>query len=140
LDLFLKMFSPQNFKFKKFRKGRIKGLETKVINLKFGYFGIKSLENGRITAKQIETVRQAIQRKIRPLGKLWIRVFAHLSVSSKPTEVRMGKGKGNVSYWSGRVKKGQILFEISGISDEKAFNALKIGGSKLPFLFKIVKY
>jgi large subunit ribosomal protein L16 len=134
------MFFPKRVKYKKYRKGSIKGFELKNKNLKFGFYGLKSLESGRITAKQIETVRQAVQRKIKPYGKIWVRIFAHLPVSSKPSEVRMGKGKGNFSYWSGVVKKGQILFEISGVSKEIAFYSLKLGSDKLPFKTKIVTY
>ena len=134
------MFFPERVKYKKYRKGSIKGFELKNKNLKFGFYGLKSLESGRITAKQIETVRQAVQRKIKPYGKIWVRIFAHLPVSSKPSEVRMGKGKGNFSYWSGVVKKGQILFEISGVSKEIAFYSLKLGSDKLPFKTKIVTY
>ena len=133
LDLLLIMFFPKRTKYKKSRKGSIKGFELKNQSLKFGFYGLKSLDNGRISAKQIETVRQAVQRKIKPFGKIWVRVFAHIPVSSKPSEVRMGKGKGNFSYWSGIVKKGQILFEISGVSKEKAFSSLKLGSDKLSF-------
>jgi len=132
------MFFPNRTKFRKTRKGRIKGFERKTMNLKFGYFGLKALENGRITSKQIETVRQAIRRKIRPNGKVWVRLFAHLSVTGKSTEARMGKGKGNISYWSCPVKKGQILYEVSGISKNIALKSLRIGGLKLPIAVKIV--
>ena len=134
------MFFPKRTKYRKYRKGSIKGFELKNKDLKFGFYGLKSLESGRITAKQIETVRQAVQRKIKPYGKVWVRIFAHLPVSSKPSEVRMGKGKGNFSYWSGVVKKGQILFEISGVSKEIAFYSLKLGSDKLPFKTKVVTY
>ena len=134
------MFIPKSRKFKKSKKLVAKGSEYRVIKLKFGSFGLKALGNGRITSKHIETARQAINRHIRPFGKLWIRVFAHIPVSSIPSKVRMGKGKGGVSYWGCAIKKGQILYEISGVSKEKAFKALQIGGSKLPFNTKIVKY
>lgn len=134
------MFFPKTRKFKKSRKLVAKGTETKVIGLKFGFFGLKALGNGRMTAKHIETARQAINRKIRPFGKMWVRVFAHIPVSSIPSKVRMGKGKGGVSYWACSIKKGQILYEVSGIFREKAKDALFIGGAKLPFKTKIVEY
>ena len=129
LDSLLIMFFPKRTKYRKYRKGSIKGFELKNKDLKFGFYGLKSLESGRITAKQIK-----------PYGKVWVRIFAHLPVSSKPSEVRMGKGKGNFSYWSGVVKKGQILFEISGVSKEIAFYSLKLGSDKLPFKTKVVTY
>jgi large subunit ribosomal protein L16 len=134
------MFFPKSRKFKKSRKLVIKGTETRVIGLKFGSFGLKALGNGRITSKHIETARQAINRYIRPFGKMWVRVFAHTPVSSTPLKVRMGKGKGNVSYWACGIKKGQILYEVSGIDSQKAIEALIIGGSKLPFKTKVIKY
>jgi large subunit ribosomal protein L16 len=134
------MFFPKSRKFKKSRKLVAKGVETRVIGLKFGLFGLKALGNARITSKHIETARQAINRKIRPFGKMWVRVFAHTPVSSTPLKVRMGKGKGGVSYWACSVKKGQILYEVSGVSSQKAIDALSIGGSKLPFKTKIIKH
>jgi large subunit ribosomal protein L16 len=126
--------------FKKSRKLVSKGSETKVLDLKFGSFGLKALGNGRLTSKHIETARQAINRKIRPFGKMWVRVFADTPVSSIPSKVRMGKGKGTISYWACKVKKGQILYEISGVSILKSRNALSVGGSKLPFKIKIIQY
>jgi large subunit ribosomal protein L16 len=134
------MFFPKSRKFKKSKKLVSKGTETRVISLKFGSFGLKALGNGRITSKHIETARQAINRKIRPFGKMWVRVFAHIPVTSIPLKVRMGKGKGNVDYWACSVKKGQVLYEVSGISARKARDALILGGSKLPFKTKIIKY
>jgi len=134
------MFSPRNYKFKKIKKLKVKGTELKVIDLKFGFFGLKSLSNGRITSKHIEVGRQAINRKIRPFGKMWVRMFAHNPVTSIPLKVRMGKGKGNISYWASSVKKGQILYEVSGVSEQKAFEALRAGGLKLPLKTKIVAY
>lgn len=134
------MFFPKSRKFRKSRKLVSKGTETRVISLKFGSFGLKALGNGRITSKHIETARQAINRRIRPFGKMWIRAFAHIPVSSIPLKVRMGKGKGNVSYWACSVKKGQILYEVSGVSSQKAIDALAIGGSKLPVKTKVVSY
>jgi large subunit ribosomal protein L16 len=134
------MFIPKSRKFKKSRKLKAKGLEYKVTRLKFGSFGLKALGNGRITSKHIETARQSINRHIRPFGKLWIRVFAHTPVSSIPSKIRMGKGKGGVSYWACSIKKGQVLYEVSGVPSKKAMKALTIGGSKLPFNTKIITY
>ena len=134
------MFFPKSRKYKKARKLVSKGTETKVIDLKFGFFGLKALGNGRVTSKHIETARQAINRKIRPFGKMWVRMFAHNPITSIPLKVRMGKGKGNVSYWACSVKKGQILYEVSGVSEQKAFEALRAGGLKLPLKTKIVTY
>lgn len=134
------MLFPKFRKFKKSRKLVSKGGESKVISLKFGFFGLKSLGNGRLTAKHIETARQTINRKIRPFGKLWIRVFPDIPVSSIPSKVRMGKGKGNIDYWGCSICKGQILYEVSGISYEKAQKALVLGGRKLPFKTKFVTY
>ena len=134
------MFFPNNRKFKKSKKLVSKGIERRTINLKFGLFGLKALGNTRINSKHIETARQAINRKVRPFGKVWIRLFAYTPVSSVPLKVRMGKGKGGVSYWGCSIKKGQILYEISGVSEQKAREALRIGGLKLPVKNKIVKY
>jgi large subunit ribosomal protein L16 len=134
------MFFPKNRKFKKSKKLISKGTEFRTIDLKFGFFGLKSLSNGLITSKHIETARQAINRKIRPFGKIWIRVFAYTPVTSIPLKVRMGKGKGNISYWATNIKKGQIVFEIAGVSEKRAVEALKIGGLKLPLNVKTIKY
>jgi large subunit ribosomal protein L16 len=134
------MFVPKLRKFRKSRKLKTKGLEYKVTTLNFGMFGLKALGNARVSVKNIETARQAINRKIKPFGKLWIRDLVYLPISSNPVKVRMGKGKGNVSYWACKIKKGQVLFEVSGISLKKAIQALQIGGLKLPFKTKIVKY
>lgn len=115
-----------------------KGTEHRAIALKFGFFGLKSLSNGRISSKNIEIAYKAINRRIKPFGKMWVRVFAFEPVSSIPSKVRMGKGKGSVSYWGGCVKKGQILYEVSGIPKEQAIKALRLGSLKLPFKTKIV--
>jgi large subunit ribosomal protein L16 len=133
------MFVPKIRKFKKIKKLKSKGLEFKIITLKFGFFGLKALGNARVSVKNIETARQAINRKIKPFGKLWVRELVYIPISSNPVKVRMGKGKGNISHWSCKVKKGQVLFEISGISFKKAAEALRTGGLKLPFKTKIIK-
>jgi large subunit ribosomal protein L16 len=134
------MFVPQFKFFKKSKKLKSKGFEFKTISLNYGAFGLKSLGNARVSIKNIETARQAITRKIKPFGKLWIRDLVYVPISSKPEKVRMGKGKGNVSYWACKVKQGQILFEISGIRLKKAIEALRLGGLKLPFKTKVIKY
>ena len=123
---------PKRLKFKKYHKNKIKVVSSKTSFLRFGFFGFKALESGRISAQQIETIRQTIGRNIRPKGRLWIRAFPHLPVTSKPAEVRMGKGKGNVRYWVCLVKKGQILYEVAGVNEKVAFSALRKGGLKLP--------
>ena len=125
---------PKKTKFKKYRKNNIKSIAYRGSNLQYGSFGLKALTNARITAQQIETIRQTIQRGIKPKGKLWIRIFPQTPVTSKPAEVRMGKGKGNVKYWVSHVKRGQILFEISGIPKGLAHKVLKTAGNKLPML------
>ena len=131
---------PKRVKFRKYHKNKIKVVADRSSFLRFGSFGLKALESGRITAQQIETIRQAIGRKIRPKGRLWIRSFPHLPVTSKPAEVRMGKGKGNVKFWVCIVKKGQILFEISGVNKSVSFAALRSGGNKLPLKSKTVSH
>ena len=131
---------PQFKKYSKVKKLKSKGTEFRTTKLQFGFFGLKSLSNSRLSLKNIETARQAISRHIKPFGKLWIRVFDYTPISSSPAKVRMGKGKGGFSYWACKVKKGQIVFEVSGINTEKAELALHIGGLKLPIKTKIVKY
>ena len=131
---------PNKTKFKKCRKNNIKNLAQRTSKLRYGSFGIKALNSARISAKQIETIRQTIIRGIKPKGKLWIRIFPQIPVSSKPAEVRMGKGKGNIKYWVCPVKKGQILFEIDGVLPNVASNVLKIAGNKLPVNIAIIEY
>ena len=108
------MLQPKRTKFRKFQKGRVKGILANTTHLEFGEFGLKALESGRISAKTIEAVRRIITRKFKRMGQIWIRIFPDISVSSKPAEVRMGKGKGFPSFWVCLVKKGKILFDING--------------------------
>jgi large subunit ribosomal protein L16 len=131
---------PKRTKYKKYHKNKIKVRSDRTSFLRYGLYGIKALESGRISAQHIETVRQTIGRKIRPKGRLWIRAFPHLPVTSKPSEVRMGKGKGNVSLWVCTVKKGQILYEIYNFKKSIAQDILKLGSSKIPIKTKIVYY
>lgn len=129
---------PKSTKFKKTRKRRQNTIfEFKTNDLKFGDIGLKSTISGTITAKQIEAARQTIVRKIKRKGKVWIRIFPHTPVTAKPTESRMGKGKGAVSHWCAYVKGGTILFEICGVSKQTAKEALTSGGTKLPVTTKI---
>ena len=129
---------PRSTKFKKTRKRRQNTkLEFKANKLSFGDIGLKSTVSGTITARQIEAARQTITRKIKRKGKIWIRIFPHTPVTSKPTESRMGKGKGSVSHWGAFVKKGTTLFEICGVPKNTAIEALKSGSAKLPVKTKI---
>ena len=123
---------PKKLKYKKIRKGRLSKFEFKANILKFGTIGLKAAESGTITARQIEAARQAIVRKSKRKGKIWIRIFPCLPITRKPTEVRMGKGKGSVAYWAAKVKSGTVLFEMCGVENNRAIPAFKTGGAKLP--------
>lgn len=129
---------PKKTKYKKIKKGKQLKFNFKGNNLKFGMIGLKSTESGLITARQLESARQAINRKLKRKGKIWIRVFPSLPVTSKPTEVRMGKGKGNVSHWSARVAPGSMIFEIINENFYDSIRALKSGNTKLPIKTKII--
>jgi large subunit ribosomal protein L16 len=133
---------PKKIKFKKFHRLKKKLFKNSFskVRLSFGFYGLKVLEGGRITERQIEAVRQSINKKIRPFGRLWVRSFANLPVTSKPLEVRMGKGKGSVDRWVYTISPGEILYEVSGVSSSVAKKALLIGGKKLPLITKIVSY
>lgn len=126
------MLQPKRTKFRKAHKGRIHGKAKGGTQLNFGAYGIKALEPERITARQIEAARRAITRHMKRAGRVWIRIFPDVPVSKKPTEVRMGKGKGTPEYWACRVKPGRILFEIDGVSNDVAREALRLGAQKLP--------
>jgi large subunit ribosomal protein L16 len=132
------MLTPKRRKFRKSFKHTIKGLDQKSA-LSFGSFGLKAMEGSRITARQIESARRAITRKMKREGRVWIQVFPHVPVTAKPTEVRMGKGKGSVSYWAIPVKPGKVIFEVDGISIELAKQALKFGAGKLPIKTKFIE-
>ena len=129
--------SPKQIKYKKTRKGTLSKYEFKTTNLKFGTIGLKAIESGMLNAKQIEAARQAIARKIKRKGKIWIRVFPDIPITSKPTGVRMGKGKGQVSHWVAKVRGGTVLFEVCGLNVSIVSEALKTGGAKLPIKTKI---
>jgi large subunit ribosomal protein L16 len=110
------MFAPSRTKFKKFFRGKLKGQEYRASKLAFGTVGIKALKTGRVSAAQIEAVRKLIIKKLKNKSKIWIRIYPHLGVTAKPTEVRMGKGKGGIAYWCCPVKAGRILFELSDVN------------------------
>jgi len=133
------MLSPKRTKYRKAFKGKISGNAKGGFTLNFGTFGLKALEPERVTARQIEATRRAITRQMKRQGKVWIRVFPDVPVTAKPIEVRMGKGKGSVDRWVARVKPGRILFEIDGVSEEVAREALRLGAAKLPIKCKVVK-
>ena len=123
---------PKRSKYKKLRKGKLTKLNFKSNKLVFGTIGIKAAEAGLISSRHIEAARQAIARKIQRKGKIWIRIFPNHPVTKKPTEVRMGKGKGAVSYWASKVSGGTMLFELGGIPFNVALAAFRTGGAKLP--------
>jgi len=129
---------PKKTKFRKAFKGRLHGNAKGGTDLNFGSYGLKALEPERVTARQIEAARRAIQRHLRRQGRLWIRVFPDLPVSKKPAEVRQGKGKGSIEYWAARVKPGKILFELDGVSGELAAGAFERAAMKLPIKTKVV--
>ncbi|MDG1826141.1 MAG: 50S ribosomal protein L16 [Henriciella sp.] len=133
------MRQPKRTKYRKAFKGRIKGNAKGGFSIAFGSFGLKALEPERVTARQIEATRRAVTREMKRQGKVWIRVFPDTPVSAKPIEVRMGKGKGSIDRWVARVQPGRILFEIDGVSDEVALEALRLGAAKLPIRTKIVR-
>ena len=129
---------PKKTKYKKIKKGKLRKLDFKKNKLRFGTIGLKAVNSAILSARQIEASRQAISRKIKKKGKLWIRVFPDLPITSKPIASRMGKGKGNLSHWGARIKKGSVLFEICGVKDLTVVKkALKTGGAKLPIKTKI---
>nr|YP_009164903.1 ribosomal protein L16 [Pseudoperonospora cubensis]YP_009645890.1 ribosomal protein L16 [Pseudoperonospora humuli]AKZ29841.1 ribosomal protein L16 [Pseudoperonospora cubensis]QBX98960.1 ribosomal protein L16 [Pseudoperonospora humuli] len=132
------MLFPKKTKYKKQFKGKLVGKTIKGSKIIYGKYGIKVLEETRLTSRQIEATRRIIIRKMKRLGFLWIRVFPDTPVTAKPTENRMGKGKGSVAFWVSKVKKGQILYEISGISLENAKKVLKAGSNKLPIKTKFI--
>jgi large subunit ribosomal protein L16 len=132
------MLSPKKTKYRKQFKGRIHGATKAGAALNFGSHGLKSLEPERVTARQIEAARRAITRQMKRQGRVWIRVFPDVPVSTKPAEVRMGSGKGSVEYWAARVAPGRIMFEVDGVPDDIAREALRLGAAKLPVRTRIV--
>ncbi|HSW93564.1 MAG TPA: 50S ribosomal protein L16 [Gammaproteobacteria bacterium] len=126
------MMQPKRTKYRKQFKGRNRGVATRGSKVSFGEFGLKAVELGRITSRQIEAARRAMSRHIKRGGKIWIRVFPDKPVSKKPLEVRMGSGKGNVEYWVALVQPGRMMFEIEGVSEDLAREALRLAADKLP--------
>ena len=135
----MNMLSPKKTKFRKQFKGRIHGMAKGNYALNYGSFGLKALEPERVTSRQIESARKAITRHLKRAGKMWIRIFPDVPVSKKPAEVRMGKGKGANEYWACRVKPGRILFEVDGVSEKIAREALYKASAKLPIKCKFIK-
>ena len=133
------MLQPKKTKFRKAHKGRIHGKAKGGFELNFGEFGLKTLDAGRITSRQIEAARRAMTRYIARGGRIWIRIFPDVPVSKKPAEVRMGKGKGSVEYWVAKVKPGRIMYEITGVEEEKAREAMRLASMKLPVKTRFVK-
>ena len=125
------MLQPKRTKYRKQHKGRIKGVTKGGSELNFGSYGLKAQEPDRVNARQIEAARRAITRHMKRAGRVWIRIFPDVPVTSKPTEVRMGKGKGSVDYWAARVAPGRVMFEIDGVPEDVAREALRLGAAKL---------
>ena len=133
------MLQPKRTKYRKAFKGRIHGTAKGGTNLDYGTFGLKAVEPERVTARQIEAARRAITRQMKRQGRVWIRIFPDVPVTAKPTEVRMGKGKGSVEYWAARVHPGRIIFEIDGVSEELAREAMRLGAAKLSVRTRFVQ-
>ncbi len=133
------MLMPKRMKHRKVQRGRRRGFSKGGTSLNFGEFGLKALQDGWITARQIEATRIAITRKVKRGAKIWIRLFPDKPITKKPAEVRMGKGKGAPESWVAVVKPGRILFEIEGVSEELAREAVRLAGHKLPIKTKFVK-
>ena len=133
------MLQPIKTKFRKAHKGRIHGQATSGASLAFGEYGLKAMEPERVTARQIEAARRALTRHMKRAGRVWIRVFPDVPVTKKPLEVRMGSGKGTPEYWVVRIKPGRILFEVDGISQQLAREALALAAAKLPIKTRFIE-
>ncbi len=133
------MLQPKRTRYRKQQKGRNRGLANRGSRVSFGEYGLKALGRGRMTARQIEAGRRAMTRRIRRGGKIWIRVFPDKPITKKPLEVRQGKGKGAVEYWVAQIQPGRILYEMEGVSEEDAREALTLAAAKLPFRTAFVK-
>jgi large subunit ribosomal protein L16 len=132
------MLQPKRTKFRKAHKGRNEGTAKGGTALNFGSYGLKAIEPERLTARQIEAARRAITRHMKRAGRVWIRIFPDLPVSKKPTEVRMGSGKGAPEFWACRIRPGRIMFEVDGVNAQTAKEALTLGAAKLPIKTRIV--
>ena len=133
------MLQPKRTKFRKQFKGRIKGVASSGNYLGFGEYGLKAMEPERVTARQIEAARRALTRHMKRAGRVWIRVFPDVPVSKKPTEVRMGKGKGAPEFWAVRIKPGKIMFEVGGVDGNLARESLTLAAAKLPIKTRFVQ-
>ena len=133
------MLQPKKTRFRKQFKGRIHGAAKGGFELNFGSFGLKAVEPERITARQIEAARRAITREMKRQGRGWIRIFPDVPVTAKPTEVRMGSGKGAPEFWAARVHPGRIMFEVDGVAEDIAKEALRLGAAKLPIRTRVVQ-
>ena len=132
------MFQPKRTKYRKQQKGRNTGNAQRGATLSFGTFGLKATERGQLTSRQIEAARRAITRHIKRQGRVWIRVFPDVPVSKKPTEVRMGKGKGTPEFWACRIKPGRVMFELDGVPENLAREAFNLASAKLPLKTKFI--
>jgi large subunit ribosomal protein L16 len=132
------MLQPKRTKYRKQQKGKNRGIATRGHNVSFGSFGMKAMEYGFITSRQIEAARIALTRYMKREGKVWIRIFPDKPITAKPLEVRMGKGKGALDHYVARVQPGRIMFEIDGVSEERAREALRLGSQKMPIKTKFV--
>lgn len=130
---------PKKVPHRKVRKGKNEGIATRCNTVAFGEFGLMSLDNERITSRQIESARQAITRYLKRGGKIWIRIFPHTPVSKKPLDVKMGSGKGEPQFYVAKVKAGTVMFEVADVTEEKAREALRLASHKLPVKCKIIK-
>jgi large subunit ribosomal protein L16 len=133
------MLQPKRLKFRKVQKGRNRGLAQRGSKVSFGEYGLKATGRGRITARQIEAARRTMTRHVKRGGKIWIRIFPDKPITTKPLEVRMGKGKGNVEYWVAQIQPGRVLFEMSGVPEELATEAFNLAAAKLPISTTVVK-
>ncbi|MDH5298184.1 MAG: 50S ribosomal protein L16 [Desulfobulbaceae bacterium] len=132
------MLSPKKVKHRKMFKGRLTGAAKGGSAINFGEYALKAMECGKITAQQLEAARIAINRKVKRGGKMWIRIFPDKPITKKPAETRMGSGKGNLEYWVAQVKPGRILYELSGVEESLALEALTLAANKLPFATKVI--
>ena len=133
------MLFPTKPKHRKVHKGRIRGVAKGGTSLNFGAYGLKAVQPDRVTSRQIEAARRAINHHLKRQGRVWIRIFPDIPVSKKPTEVRMGKGKGSPEFWAARVKPGRVMFEVDGVSSTLAHEALRKASMKLPVRCRIIE-
>jgi large subunit ribosomal protein L16 len=132
------MLHPKRTKFRKFQKGKKPGIDSNINQLKFGHFGLKAVESGKIPSRTLEAVRRVLTRKFKRVGQIWIRIFPDKPITRKPLEVRMGKGKGNPEFWAAVVEPGRILFEVEGVTLEVAQEAMHLAAAKLPIKTKFI--